>query len=64
MINIFDLFSSDEDEWPISVGGYTVNYNSPFDEPCPDCGGKTFYTLETRDIVYCKRCRRLLYVYN
>ena len=64
MRNIFDIFISEEKEWPQTIGGYTVNYKSPIGEPCPNCGGKTFHALENMDIACCTRCHRLLYVYN
>ena len=46
------------------IRGYRVDYTSPISEPCPNCGGRTFRSVEDRGIALCTRCKKMLYVYT
>ena len=46
---------------PTTVGGYTINYDDS-GPLCDDCGARTYHTFEDRSIVYCPKCKRLMYV--
>lgn len=45
---------------PRKCKGYTINYDDPFWEPCPEHGCTTYQTVEDPSLCYCPLCRRLM----
>lgn len=48
---------------PMYIRGYKVDYSAPISEPCPGCGGRTFRSVEDRSVACCTKCKHLFDVY-